>query len=392
VKNRSSSRNSKQTSVAKQVRPLLFLGLLLACVLPQWAHGAATGSTETRIYMVDVGHGNCVFVIGPSGQVMMLDTGTAQGADRVLAFMEQNDIKKVDYMLLSHFENDHMGAAPKIIGKLPVAHVVDHGDCVTYKKSDDWWKQRRGPWFRQGMGQQFDQTFDVFLAARAKTGHIVVKDGDRVPVEGLEVQVVSAAGKVITKPLKGAGKTNLACAEVDRRSEDDAEDGQSIGVVVRFGKFSFINLGDLTWNNANALFCPKNLIGEVDAYVVTHHAQSMPKEMGDYYFGLSSCPPSEVKGLNPRVALLTMGSLGHREGTPAAMKLVRSIPGCDLWQTEFVRAGGEKDHNGPEECIANLGGGKTDKVPFIKLTAHADGSFTVANSRNGHTKNYPPRK
>jgi hypothetical protein len=242
------------------------------------------------------------------------------------------------------------------------------------------------------MGKQFDQTFDVFLAARAKTQHIVVKPGDRIPMDGLEVDVVSAAGKVITQPLAGAGAPNPACAGVDRRGEDDAEDGQSVGVVMLHGKFSFIDLGDLTWNNANALFCPKNLVGTVDAYVVTHHAQSMPRTLGDYYFGLSSCPPSEVKGLNPRVALLTMGSLGHREGGPEAMKLVQSIPGLDLWQTEFIRGGGEKGCNGPEDFIANLGGGRSDKVPFIKLTAHADGSFTVANSRNGHTKNYPPRK
>ena len=115
---------------------------------------AAADEHTTRIYMVDVGHGNCVVVVGPSGQVMMLDTGAAAMAGRVLAFLEQNGLKRIDYLLLSHFENDHMGGAARLVEKIPVATIVDHGECVTYHKSDQWWKQRRGPWCREGVGKQ----------------------------------------------------------------------------------------------------------------------------------------------------------------------------------------------------------------------------------------------
>jgi hypothetical protein len=162
-------------------------------------------------------------------------------------------------------------------------------------------------------------------------------------------------------------------------------------VVVRHGKFRFVDLGDLTWNTANALFCPKNLIGAVDAYLITHHAQAMPRELGEYYYGLSSCPPSEVYGLQPRVAILSLGALGHRDGTSDAMKLLHSLPGLDLWETEFIRQGGEKGYNGPERFIANLGQ-RSDKVPYIAMAAKEDGSFTVTNSRNGYTKQYAPRQ
>ena len=369
--------------------PLLLAAAMLvaAGVLP---HGArADQPPPTRIYVVDVGHGNCVFVVAPSGEVMMLDAGPTRTADRVLKFMEQNDIRKIDYLLVSHFEDDHMGSTPRIAEKVPVGCFVDHDRSIVYGKDDNWWRQRRGPWFREGMGKQYDQSFDVYCAARAKSRHLVVKPGDRVPIKGLDVDVVCAAGKVITQPLEGGGQPNPACAAVDRRSEDDAEDGQCVGVVVRSGKFRCIDLGDLTWNTANKLFCPKNLIGPVDAYVITHHAQSLPKEMGDYYYGLSSCPPSEVQGFRPRVAILTLGGLGHKGGTPDAMKEVRGVPGLDLWETEFIREGGEKGQNGPEQQIASLGQ-PSDKVPYIALAANADGSFTTTNSRNSFTKKYPP--
>jgi len=375
----------------------IILSIALVCYVILPSNEAKSGPkipdnrAQVCIYVVDVGLGNTVFVVSPSGEVMLLDTGPSRVANRILAFMKQNGIRKIDYLLVSHFEEDHMGAVPLIAEKIPVGCFVDHGDSAVYGKDDAWWKQRRGLWFKQGMGQLYDERFDKYRTARAKTRHLVVKPGDRVPVEGLDVVVVSAAGKVITQPLKGCGEVNPACEGIDRRTEDDAEDGQSVGVVVSYGKFRFIDLGDLTWNTANKLFCPNNLIGKADAYLVTHHAMGMTRELGDYYHGLSSCSAAEVYGLHPRVAILSLGSSGHGVGTPDAMKLLNSVPELDLWQTQFIREGGEKGYNGPEAFIANLGE-KSDKARHIKLVADADGSFRVTNSRNGFIKKYPPRK
>src|SRR5262249_52820980 len=132
-------------------------------------------------------------------------------------------------------------------------------------------------------------------------------------------------------------------------------------------------------------------VGTVDAYLITHHAQSLPKSLGDYYYGLSSCPPAEVHGLRPRVAILSMGGRGHKVGTATAIETVRKSPGLeDLWQTQLIREGAEKEHNSPQDFIANLGG-KTERARFIKLSARGDGSFTMTNSRNGFTKEYPVR-
>jgi competence protein ComEC len=354
---------------------------------------AAAYAADTRFYFVDVGHGNAAFVISPSGDTMLLDAGPTRAASRILKFMDENGIRKIDYLVVSHFEDDHMGAAPEMAKKTPIINFVDHGESVVYRKDDAWWKQRRGPWFREGLGKRYDESFEVYKAAREKSGHIAVKAGDRIPVKGLDAVVVSAAGKIIGKPLKGAGGAGpAACRAMDRRGDDDAEDGQSIGVVLASGKFRFVYLGDLTWNQANTLFCPANLVGSVDAYLVTHHAQSLPKSMGDYYYGLSCCSAAEVMGLNPRMAILSMGALGHKAGTPDAMLVLKETPGLqNLWQTEFIREGGEQGYNGPDDQIANLGQ-PGDRVPFIQLNARADGSFTAINSRNGYKKEYPARK
>jgi competence protein ComEC len=360
----------------------LFL-ILFACA-------AAIAAPQATFYLVDIGHGNVAFVVSPSGETMLLDCGPPQMAGRIYDFMQQNGIKKIDYLVVSHFEADHMGAVVELSKKVKIVNYVDHGESVTYGKTDEWWKGRRAPWWRQGMGEQDNRRMDAYKAVRATGNHIPVRPGDKVPIKGLDVMVVAAAGKNIMKPLAGDG-SNPACSQVSLRAEDDAEDGQSVGVTVSLGKFRFVYLGDMTWNNSYRLFCPKNMVGQVDAYLITHHAQSMNSEKGDYYAGLACCSAAEVQGLNPRVGLLSMGSQGHKYGTPDAIKTVREH-GMDLWQTEKITGGGEAGLNAPDDFIANIGGGPGDRVPHIKLTANSDSSFTVSNSRNNHTKNYPPRK
>jgi competence protein ComEC len=367
---------------------------------------AFSADKSAQFYFVDVGHGNATFVVSPSGETMLIDVGTTRAADRVYAFMQQNGIKQIDYLFITHFEEDHMGGAVPLSEKVPVINWVDHGESVTYGKSDEWWKGRRQPWFRPGTGQQDNERMDRYKAARAKGHHIVVKPGDRVPIKGIDAMVVIGGGKVLPSPLKGAGKPNAACAQTEPRIEDDAEDGQSLGILVSVGKFRFINLGDTDWNPSYRLFCPNNLVGTVDVYLMTHHAQSFSKHYADklepvpggpdqklYYWSLSCCSPAEVSGLHPRVAVLSMGAEGHRAGDDEAMKTVDKSPGLEgLWMTEKIVGGGEAGHNPPDDFIANIGGARSEKVPGLKMVAYPDGKFEFTNMRNGFTKAYPPKK
>jgi competence protein ComEC len=263
----------------------IFLSVALGCA--GLGASLSRAASTADFYMVDVGHGNAVFVVSPSGETMLIDTGERINAGRLVTFMQQAGIKQIDYLTISHFEPDHMGGAVQLSETVPIKTFVDHGDSAFYHRDLEWWRQRRGPWFRPDMNTKYDGEFEAYMQARQKAKHIVVKPGDQVPLKGLGPLVVSAAGKVLPGPLKGAGAPNPNCTGVDRRTEDDAEDGQSVGLLFTYGKFRFINLGDLTWNTANSLFCPNNLLGTVDAYVVTHHAQSTTNKWGDYYFGLA---------------------------------------------------------------------------------------------------------
>jgi hypothetical protein len=197
-------------------------------------------------------------------------------------------------------------------------------------------------------------------AARAKGHHVVVKPGDRVPIEGLEAIVVTGGGKDITTPLKGPGQPNPACSQVGPRIEDDAEDGRSLGVVIANGKFRFAYFGDMDWNPSYSLF--------------THHGQSFPKSYGEKLQPVRAGPGYVL--LEP-VLLFEARSVGRR---------VAGYRG-------FVDDGenqrrGEAGHNPPGDFIANIGEARTNKVLGIHLTAHSNGGFEFANMRNQFTKSY----
>ena len=87
--------------------------------------------------------------------------------------------------------------------------------------------------------------------------------------------MVTAAGKLLRKPLKGAGAPN-PCAPANPQAaaiERDVEDDQSVGLLFTFGKFRMLDLADLEAHLSHELVCPVNLIGTVDVYHVNVHGQ-----------------------------------------------------------------------------------------------------------------------
>ena len=192
-------------------------------------------------------------------------------------------------------------------------------------------------------------------------------------MKGLDVTVLTAAGQGLPSPLPGAGQPNPACATTKPLEADASENAQSVGILIQYGSFRMIDLGDLTWNKENELVCPVNKIGTVDLYLTTHHGMNI------------SNSPAIVQALHPRVAVMNNGA--RKGGSPEAWQAVHDSPGLqDIWQVHYAMDGG-KDHNSPEAMIANIYE-KGDEANWLKVSADANGEITVYNSRNKYEKTY----
>jgi competence protein ComEC len=307
------------------------------------------------VYFVDVEGGQATLFLSPSGESMLIDTGwdgfNGRDADRIAAVAKLAGIKQIDFLVITHYHADHVGGVPQLAARIPIKNFVDHGALLE-------------------PGQE--KIYNAYTKAREAGHHLEVKAGDTVPIKGIDVKVLSAAGSGIA----GAGKPNPYCTDPQTRPVDASENARSVGSLISYGNFRMIDLGDLTWNKEYELMCPNNKVGTVDVYVVTHHGMNM------------SGHPAIVNALHPRVAIMNNGA--RKGGTPEAWTTVHAAPGIqDIWQLHYAVAGGAKT-NAAEENIANPSE-EGDMGHWLKLSAQPDGVFTVTNGRTGSSKTYKPR-
>ncbi len=325
--------------------------------------GLAADSKDLKIYWIDAEGGAATLIVSPSGESMLVDTANRtpddRDAKRIFETAQKAGLKKIDILLTTHFHSDHIGAMPALAKLIPIEKYMDHGPSVELARP------------------QVAAAYKAYeeLSSSHRT---IVRAGDKIALKGVNIEVIMSAGEAITKPLKGAGQPNPECANFQAHgAEPDPDNDQSVGIVLTFGKFRFIDMGDLTWNYEQKLVCPNNLIGKIDLYQTTHHGLER------------SNSPQFVWAIQPKVMIMNNGP---RKGGPASVfEILRKSPGLeDIWQGHLA-LGTPKEVNTGEDMIANLGTSADCKGNLLSVSVDPNGSYTVTNERNGFHKTYEAR-
>jgi competence protein ComEC len=329
---------------------LNWFALLVTGATLAWA-----GPSTLRVYFVDVEGGQATLIVAPSGDVLLVDAGwdDTRDAGRIAEAARAAGIRAIDALLITHFHRDHAGGVAGLAARLPIRAVFDHGENTeNYKGAEE-------------------------IMARYKSAiqgarHNVAHAGDRLPIRGLDVRVVTSGGDWIKTPLPGGGSQNAACGE-HRKPDEHSENAASVGILLQFGKFRMLDLADLLWNQELDLMCPVNPIGRADLLVVSHHGKG------------TSNSAALIRGTHARVAI--MNNSETKGGSPEVFDILHGAPELqNLWQLHYSVEAGSR--NAGETFIANPRG--TCHGYGIQVTAESDGSFRVINEGSPFQKSYRP--
>jgi competence protein ComEC len=311
-----------------------------------------------EIYVIDTEGGKSLLIVSPSGQSMLVDTGFPGNNDRdtnrIVEAARAAGVKKLDFLVVTHYDLDHVNNVPATVAKIPVATFIDHGTPVVGDPGTT-------------------KAVAAYLDVAAKAKRIIVKPGDKIPFQDVDVLVVTSATQVIKSGVQGGGAANPVCQNSPVKPANDrvdkTENAASVGLLYTFGKFRMLDLADLIWNKEIELMCPTNPIGTVDLLMVSHHGNDL------------SNSPALIHAVHPRVTIMNNGA--RKIGAPVVLKTIKSSPGLEAAYQLHWSENAPED-NPPDEWIANLRDSPDGK--WIKVSAEKNGTFTVTNGRTGGSK------
>lgn len=371
----------------RQVRAALTAVLL--CAAP-----AAAQEKPLKIMVVDVEGGAATLFLTPEGQSLLIDTGWPAGAgqmpspdgsqesaDRIVAAAKKLGIKKIDYVLVTHYHDDHSGGAAALAKKIPVGTFIDHGP------NGDPLRPGTPPErvINTAAGQ-----YQAYLETVKGHQRIIAKAGDVIQIGSLTNTIVASDARVIDKPLPGAGAVNLNCYNTPPRDIDDNvnENTRSVASWLRYGNVSIAQFGDLSWDMEYQLACPIDRLGKVNLLIVTQHGSANVSNNA-----------AHIAAMAPDVAIMPNG--GKKGGDPDVIKTVtaqESVQG--FWRLhesyKFPELSGDKDYianlNPPQAEIDAVAAKPWEAPPDMGHAIMAEvwksGRITVTNMRNGFSRTY----
>ncbi len=254
------------------MRRLLFL--LLAFLFP-------LSLAQLELHFIDVGQGDSVLILSPSGQAVLYDGG--RSPQPVLEYLEGLGIEELDLVIASHPDADHIGGLDEVVQRYRPRFYMDNGVPHT------------------------TQAYRRLLEA----------------VQEAESQLLEPTGQRI-----GLGDASLQILPPPSNPSFD-NNNRSVGVIISYGDFQAALTGDaeaeaFNWWVENI----PNLLEPVEVYKAAHHGS----DNGD--------TPLSMNTFKPEVVVISVGkdnTYGHP--TDSALRLYRTV-GAEVYRTDlqgFIR-------------------------------------------------------
>ncbi len=166
--------------------------------------GEMTANTEEngdlRLYFFEMGKADA-FIIYNNKTTILIDTGEKGEGKDILQYMENNKLNKIDYLFITHFDQDHVGGANKVLGNTTVSQIY----TSNYPKESE--------------------EYNTFMG-RVKEKNIpttVLREALSIDVNGIKIDVNAPAREVY---------------------EEDPSNNSSLIIRITYGEKTFLFMGD----------------------------------------------------------------------------------------------------------------------------------------------------
>jgi beta-lactamase superfamily II metal-dependent hydrolase len=333
--------------------------------------GAAPAQTPERgldLYFIDVMGGAATLIVTPERESILIDSGWPGFDDRdpkriEFVLKEVAGLDHLDHLITTHWHTDHYGGVEGLSRRVRIDRFWDRGLPDLNLPDGDKARYPDGPGPEDKLG--------IAYRTVSQGKRTTLRAGDRLPLRGaMEAVVLASGGETLADP-KAPG--NPLCSEAPPdKPIDRGDNARSLAFRFRLGNFRFLDCGDLTWNIEKRLVCPRDLIGPIDLFQVTHHGMDISNH------------PTLVRTIAPTVAIMNNGP--RKGGAAATVRLLRSIPSIQAaYQLHKNEKTGPEDNTDPA-LIANPdpAGGE-----FIQVSVVPDGSsFTVRIGASGKPRTF----
>lgn len=278
------------------------------------------------IYFVDVEGGAATLIVTPAGESLLIDSGypdnNGRDRDRILRTLRRAGHDRIDHAIVSHWHLDHYGNHAALASSVPVGTFWDRGIPDQLKEDKDF----------------VTRIADYRRASENQSK--ALQAGDTLPLKPagdipLKLTVLTSGREVVPN----SGQENPFAGEHAPKDRDPSDNAASLSLLLEYGSFRFLCCGDLTWNVEAKLVTPRNPVGHVDVFMVTHHG--LP----------TSNNPALVLAIDPVVAVMCNGPKkgGHLQ-TQQTLRRVKSLKA--LFQLHRNIALKDEDQT-PARFIAN---------------------------------------
>ncbi len=263
------------------MKKIIFV-ILIALNVFIWVKAVQLKPEVLQVDFVDVGQGDAIFIQFPRGGNFLIDGGKIwEGRRKLKPYLWKKGIQKIDVLLLTHPDADHVGGLIPILKGFRVGMVLDPGLVHT-----------------SSLYQEFLQLID-----KKDIPYESISQGDEI--KGFYRTTIQALHPSLPL-LTGRGHLN----------------NNSVVLLVRYGKVRFLLTADISEAGEKRIMERSKEL-EVDVLKVPHHG------------GRSSACRNFVELVNPEIAVICCGRnnpYGHPH--PETLKLYKEL-GIKIYRTDL---------------------------------------------------------